>query len=67
MNLKPLLLMLGLACIPATLAAQKTYSLSSPDGNLRTTVTVGDEIRLRLDGSRSRPTAKRCSPRRPSP
>lgn len=49
MNLKPLLLMLGLACIPATLAAQKTYSLSSPDGNLRTTVTVGDEIRLRLD------------------
>ena len=49
MNLKPLLLMLGLACIPATLAAQKTYSLSSPDGNLRTTVTVGDQIRLRLD------------------
>lgn len=49
MNFKPLLLMLGLACIPATLAAQKTYSLSSPDGNLRTTVTVGDEIRLRLD------------------
>lgn len=49
MNLKPLLLMLGLACIPASLAAQKTYSLSSPDGNLRTTVTVGDQIRLALD------------------
>lgn len=49
MNLKPLLLMLGLACIPATLAAQKIYSLSSPDGNLRTTVTVGEEIRVALD------------------
>ena len=62
MNFKPLLLMLGLACIPATLAAQKTYSLSSPDGNLRTTVTVGDEIRLG-----SMPATPRCSPRRPSP
>ena len=49
MNLKPLLSMLAVTCIPATLAAQKTYSLSSPDGNLHTTVTVGDEIRLRLD------------------
>ena len=49
MNLKPLLLMLGLACIPATHAAQKIYSLSSPDGNLRTTVTVGEEIRVALD------------------
>ena len=34
---------------PATLAAQKIYSLSSPDGNLRTTVTVGEEIRVVLD------------------
>ena len=35
MTFKPLLLLLGLACAPAASAAPKSYTLSSPDGELQ--------------------------------
>ena len=40
MTFKPLLLLLGLACAPAASAAPKSYTLSSPDGELQGSVTV---------------------------
>lgn len=46
-----LLLILMLACAP-TLRAQDTYTLSSPDGRLRTTIAAGEKLTydIALDG-----------------
>ena len=49
MTFKPLLLLLGLACAPAASAAPKSYTLSSPDGELQGSVTVGSDLRISLE------------------
>lgn len=49
MTFKPLLLLLGLACAPAASAAPKSYTLSSPDGGLQGSVTVGSDLRISLE------------------